>query len=83
MLALLGDVLGLYTILSGLAALGTRKLQFTRSGRALLGPAAQLCGLMLVAPLPLSAITQGEVAFSIGARVRPDPDLAEKKNEKG
>jgi hypothetical protein len=85
LLVLLGDVLGLYMLLIGFHAVGTRKLQFADSGRALLGPLAQLCGLILMAALPLSAISRGEVAYLIGARQPLDPDrvASEEEERKG
>jgi hypothetical protein len=66
-----GAGVALYMMFSGIVALWTRKMQLFRGGRALYGPEAQWCGLLLLAALPLTAVTCGQVAYLLD--VRPDP----------
>ena len=73
LITLLGSVLVLTLMYSGVRALVAGELQFFNHRRRLLGPSAQLCGLALLAPLPISLISCGSIGHAFGAR--PDPGM--------
>jgi hypothetical protein len=76
-MVLVGGLGALYLMGVGVSAIWTRKLQFVSWGRVLYGPLAQLCGLVLLAALPLSALSCGQLAYEAG--VAEDPEPARKK----
>jgi hypothetical protein len=70
---LLGAVATVYLMVFGCAALWSRKFQLIGGGRTVVGPLAQLCGLLSLAPLVLCLISRGELSYGLGVRTRPDP----------
>ena len=73
---LVGAMVTVFMMVVGIVAMWTRKMQLISGGRALYGPLAQLCGLWLLAALPLSAVTCGQVAYAVGAQPDPGPARA-------
>jgi len=76
LVVLVGAMVTLFMMVVGIVAMWTRKMQLISGGRALYGPLAQLCGLWLLAALPLSAVTCGQVAYVVGAQPDPGPARA-------
>jgi hypothetical protein len=76
LVVLVGALVTLFMMVVGIVAMWTRKMQFISGGRALYGPLAQLCGLWLLAALPLSAVSCGQVAYQVGAQPDPGPARA-------
>ena len=64
-----------YVMVVGIAALWSHKLQLISGGRMLVGPLAQLSGMLSMTPLVLSLISGGELCYGLGVRTRPEPPL--------
>jgi hypothetical protein len=64
---LAAGALGVWSVLVGVQAMWTRKLRFVANGKTVYGALAQLCGVFLVAALPFSGLSCGEVAHLTGA----------------
>jgi hypothetical protein len=78
---LLSAVAAAYVMTLGIAALWSRKLQLIGGGRTLVGPLAQLSGILALTPLVLSLLSGGELCFGLGARTRPEALLAQVAGE--
>src|SRR5438105_4037644 len=75
-LAFVGVLLAIPMLALGVRALCYRKMRLARDGRTIYGPLAQLCGLLLLASFPLSAITCGDVCHRFDWRPDPQPERA-------
>jgi hypothetical protein len=78
---LLSAVATVYLMVIGIGALRSRKLQLIGGGRMLVGPLAQLCGLVSLAPLLLCLISAGELGYRLGVRQRPEPPTSKASDE--
>jgi hypothetical protein len=76
---LLSAVATVYLMVIGIGALRSRRLQLIGGGRTLVGPLAQLCGLLSLAPLLLCLISAGELSYRLDVRQRPEPPLGTSK----
>jgi hypothetical protein len=78
---LLSALAAVYVMTLGIAALWSRKLQLFGGGPTLVGPLAQLTGILALTPLVLSLLSGGELCYAWEIRTRPQPPLAQVSDE--